>query len=435
MAFIEKEFELNIISKMLSDGEFFRKAIRIARPAYFTLPSMKWAFIVMKNYYNKYHKVPTLDVIVMEFDKLDENLRVVYQKEFGELPNETEVAEYSLDQLRDFIKTREITKAISEAITHIDRHEINKASKILATSLIDASDKDWIVDDWASNWELRKMYYDKTSNPENVLPVNIYNAKYNLDKCLSGGIRRGELAAVLAPTKRGKSIFLVHIGNTALLEGWDVLHITLETRKELILRRYDAKFLNKSSLRLKTLDFDEKELDVMDKMIKEFDDLNQRLKVAEVPPKKCDVNTIFDIVYTLEQTDNFTPDVIIVDYGDIMVPSRKFSDKRFEQEDIFWDLKYLAGNLNTVVWTATQAKALSAGKKKLSAEDFSESYGKMRVLDALFSMNQTEEEGTVNVMRIGLPVYRDGPSGFEVTVYADLDLMLFRGLNEEDLQS
>jgi len=358
----------------------------------------------------------------------------MYQHELSRLPSSDEASEYSLDFLNDFVRGRELTKGISEALQHLERYEVKQAIEKLSASLVDLGDKDWLVDDWAETWEQRKAYFKAKSEKKNVLPTGISNNKVSLDNVLGGGVRRGEFVAVMAPTKRGKSIFLVHIGYVALINGWNVLHLTLETTKELVLRRYDARFLNTSSTKLKTQDYSDEEMKRLNEMIGSYNKLVQRLKVAEIPPQTCDINKVFDIVYTLDQSQGFYPDVVIVDYADIMLPIKRYKEYRHEAESVFWDLKRLAEKLDVVVWTATQAKALSASKKSLTAEDFSESYGKIKVVDALFSINQTEQEAAVNFMRIGLPAYRDGLCGLEALVFVDLDRMLFRGIDDKDLE-
>jgi len=434
MVNVEKSIELQVIAGMLSNNKFFRKAIRLVKPAHFSMAGLRWIFKEMDRYYSTYHQSPDINIIINEMAKLDKDTYSQYEKEILELPSSDDASEYSLDFLMDFVKGRELTKGITEAINYLEKYNIKEAVEVVSASLVDMVDKDWTVDDWASTWEQRKAYFKSRNEETNVLPTGISNSKINLDRVLGGGVRRGEFVAVMAPTKRGKSIFLVHIGYVALIEGWNVLHITLETTKELVLRRYDARFLNTSATKLKVQDFSDEEMKRLNSIIKSYNDISQRLKVVEVPPQSCNINKIFDIVSTLDQTQKFYPDVVIVDYADIMLSIKRYKEFRHEAESIFWDLKRLAERLDVVVWTATQAKALSATKRSLGAEDFSESYGKIKVVDALFAINQTEDEEDVNFMRIGLPAYRDGQCGLEVPVFVDLDKMLFRGIDDNDLE-
>jgi replicative DNA helicase len=150
------------------------------------------------------------------------------------------------------------------------------------------------------------------------------------------------------------------------------------------------------------------------------------LKVVKAIARKCSINTIYEILDDLRLIDDFKPNFIVLDYADIIaLPYNGSKDKRFEQADIYWDLKNLALELNIPIFTATQAKSEFQDKRAYS-NSLAEAYEKARICDGILTLNQTPDQVIDNEMTLIVAKMRDSKSGYEVNLRADLSVMRFK---------
>jgi replicative DNA helicase len=235
-----------------------------------------------------------------------------------------------------------------------------------------------------------------------------------VDKILGGGLGNGELGVIIAPPNRGKTYALINIGAGAIKEGFNCVHYTLEMPESQVTRRYDEKLTKK--------DFNYIKLNT-DKVLTSFGNMKKmgtgRLIVKKYRTNDCSVNTIRSHLTRLWVEKGFKPDVIVIDYGDLLQPRKHYKDKRFELESIYLDMRDLASEYDCPVWTASQATRDSLNKKVITIGDLAEAFLKANIADVMFALCQTTEEKEERTMRWYVAKQRNGIAN--VALDGDID--------------
>lgn len=233
-----------------------------------------------------------------------------------------------------------------------------------------------------------------------------------------GGPCRGETFIWMAPVNRGKSIFLVHNGVTSVMAGRNVLHITLEMSEHQTAQRYMGAFTQEPMK-----GHIENREKIEQKLFKVKDSTTGSLVLVQYPPETISVDTIYQLIATLKRTRNWVPDVLIVDYLELMI-SRSSYDNREDydrQKKVAVQLRELAINENMVVFTATQTNRDglggkgdhqdSSGSEVIGMNKAAESYGKMMSADYVVSLNQNDkDEKPHGRYRLFIAKNRNGPA-------------------------
>jgi len=146
--------------------------------------------------------------------------------------------------------------------------------------------------------------------------------------------------------------------------------------------------------------------------------LNGKLVIKEYPTKSASVNTLKNHVEKLINR-GFKPDVILVDYGDLLRPASTLKEKRHELETIYEELRALAQIHNCCVWTASQTNRSGLNAEVITMESISEAFNKCFVADFIFSISRTSEDKLSNSGRIFIAKNRNGLDGIIYPIYMD----------------
>ena len=199
------------------------------------------------------------------------------------------------------------------------------------------------------------------------------------NEVLDGGLANGELGAVMAPTGGGKSFFLVNLGFGALAAGKNVIHYTFELSETHVGNRYDSRITGVPTKELRS-----RMVEAENKLAR-F--MGGQLFIKEYPPKVATINTIkFHMGRLL--SNGFNPDLIIIDYGDLMRSRRGYDQKRFELESIFEDLRALSMEMKLPIWTATQSNREGFNDDIITIDKVGEAINKAMVVDFFGTFSQ-----------------------------------------------
>ena len=230
-----------------------------------------------------------------------------------------------------------------------------------------------------------------------------------IDGITHGGLGSGELGVVIAPTGVGKSMALVHLGAQAVKSGKTVVHYTLELGDTVVASRYDSCI---TGIPLGEL-FTKKE-EIYD-VVK---DIEGRLVVKEYPTKTATSATLRNHLEKLV-CRGINPDMVIVDYGDLLRPIDKRREKRNELESIYEELRALAQEFGCPVWTASQTNRTGLNAEVITMESISEAFNKCFVSDFIFTISRTIEDKTTNEGRIFVAKNRNGPDGIVFPIFME----------------
>lgn len=335
------------------------------------------------------------------------------------------------EELFTWVRTRRLHNTLVDVVEYADK-DIDRAYEVLQKVVVKDSVPPTIdIQDWFQSFEERQVKRRESSkDPYRVIPTGYQK----IDEALSGGVAREELALILAPTSRGKSMALCDIGYRNAAAGFQVTHITLEMSLQQTATRYDARWSKVNSNRFKTFDFDTETLEILDAKKRRALHLNNKLQIVHIPVDQCDVNTIRSVLGTLKERSLPDTDLLLVDSADHMASIRQFEQKRHEHANVYWGLKSIAQEYDCAVITSTHASKEWA-EKLIKAEATAESYDKARIADIIISLNKSKQEGRSDVSKyldLYLAKYRDGEDKFTVPVKVTRSMMLFEETWEDD---
>jgi replicative DNA helicase len=241
---------------------------------------------------------------------------------------------------------------------------------------------------------------------------------------LDGGLGRGELGVIVAPTGVGKSHWLVAMGTAAMRCGKTVVHYSFELNETLTGKRYDSNICDIPCSDL--LENKEKVKEIYEKK-----GLGQ-LIIKFFPPRSASVNTIRNHLEKLKLR-NYWPSLVIIDYADIMKSTKSYDAVRHELQLIYEELRQLAADFNIPIWTASQSNRVGAREEIVGLENMGESYGKAQVSDVVIGLSRKPEEKATGYGRIFLAKNRAGRDGMQFPIQIDTAKSKFKILDKSEI--
>lgn len=383
---IEANLQQTIIRNLLSNEEYLRKVVPFLKKEYFE-GEHKNVFNEIVAFVNKYNKLPTKEAITIDmttngtYDTAKELISTVFTPE---KIND----EWLLDSTEKWCQDRAIYLAIMESINIIDgKHQSltkNALPEILSTALGVCFDTN-VGHDYIDNSDERFDFYHTV---EDRLPFDLEN----FNAITKGGLPNKTLNVALAGTGVGKSLFMCHVGAGALMQGKNVLYITMEMSEERIAERIDANLFNLPIDQLESLSktmFDNKIAKIAQKNI-------GKLIVKEYPTGAAHVGHFRALLNELKLKKDFVPNVIFIDYLNICSSSRMKglggSINTYSYiKSIAEEMRGLAVEFNVPIMTATQTTRSGFSNTDVGLEDTSESFGLPATADLMFALVSTEE--------------------------------------------
>jgi len=417
------EYQLKVLAYMLQNPEFCSLASSSIIPENFSDRVMQW-------YYKRLVSKPMTRVTLKE-----ELLKAAQNKEIREDDVPAFLKAYKMvaappipveqDHIREtlgsFVRTQNVKKAILSSLELMERGEweeltetINEATKT-GFSVTDMG-QDYLGH-FESRLERRANAEIQRKYPTNIAP---------LDACLTGGLRNKQLGIVAGGTGRGKSVFLEWLSWIGVILGHKVVYFTLELSEDAVAERFDS-MLSKVQIH---------ELEMFDDKVQKALELNMKaygasLIIKEYPEDTATVGTLEAFCRTLT-SQGFMPDMVIVDYIDLLKPHRLYGDPTQEVDAITKALRGLSKKLDVPIWTATQ---LNRGGMVMETPDESSIAGavsKWFTCDVGLMLAQTKEEREDDEMRIIVSKNRNGQAGRSIKILTDYRFFtFFRDLPEE----
>ena len=308
-------------------------------------------------------------------------------------------AEFVKDTSLEFCRKQKLREAMIKSSTLLQKCSFDEISVLINNALKAGADSDFGYDyikDFEKRFELSTR-------------ETITTGWEKVDQITGGGGGRKELGVVIAPTGVGKSMVLVHLGATAVKAGMTVVHYTLELADTVIASRYDSCI---TGIRLNEVK--ERKQDIK----KTLDGLDGTLIVKEYPTKTATTNTIRAHLEKLKQ-QGINPDMIIVDYADLLRTLSARQEKREELESIYEDLRAIMQEYNCVGWTASQTNRTGLNQEIITMQAISEAFNKCFIADFIFSVSRTSEDKQTNGGRIYIAKNRNGADGIVYSIFMD----------------
>jgi len=368
-----------------------RKVLPFIKPDYFE-GVYRILFKEAGRYVGKYNKLPTAESFKIELDQTDKLSGEQYTMAVDILPQlfskEQIDDQWLLDTTEKWCQDRAIYNAIMESISIIDgKHEtMTKGAlpDLLSKALGVAFDTN-VGHDYVENYEERFDFYH---TEEDRIPFDL---DY-FNRITKGGVPRKTLNIALAGTGVGKSLFMCHVAAGALVEGRNVLYITMEMAEERIAERIDANLLNTPIDQLPNMSRDMFRTKVEDIARK----TEGKLIVKEYPTGSAHAGHFRALLNELKLKRQFEPDIIFIDYLNICASSRMKGmggaiNSYNYIKAIAEELRGLAVEFDVPVFSATQTTRSGFSNSDVGLEDTSESFGLPATADLMFALIATEE--------------------------------------------
>ena len=384
-----------IFSNLIFNERYGRKVIPFLVQEYFTNKIDREIYKTIAAYVARFNAFPNRTALTIDL----ENVNTLTQDEFGlakqKIEGFTEQStefDWLIEQTEKFCKDRAIYNAISNSIKILDdksgSHSPNVIPSLLEQALAVSFDTQ-IGHDFFNDIDQRYEFYHRK---EERIPFDLEF----LNKVTKGGLPRKTLNVALAGTGVGKSLFMCHCAAANIVQGHNVLYITLEMAEERIAERIDANLMNVAldEIALLPKDVFEKKLQrVKEKTI-------GQLIIKEYPTSAASAANFRHLLNELNQKKKFKPDIIYIDYLNICSSSRLKQSANVNSytyvKAIAEEIRGLAVEFNVPVVSATQTNRAGYSNSDVGLENTSESFGLPATVDMMFAIITSEELEDLN---------------------------------------
>jgi len=393
-----ERIETTIIRNLIHNEDFSRKVIPFLEPTYFERRSEKILFEEISSFIVKYGSAVTIEALNIEVenrsDVTDDEVKEI--KEINQYLNDSPVdQQWLFDVTEKWCRDRAIYLALMESIHIADGNDEKKNRDAIPTILSDAlavSFDNHIGHDYLQDYEERyESYHRKESRIQ-------FDLEY-FNKITKGGLPNKTLNIALAGTGVGKSLFMCHHASSVLLDGKNVLYITLEMAEEKIAERIDANLLN-----VNIQDITDLPKPMFENKVNNISKKTQgTLIIKEYPTASAHSGHFKGLLNELALKKSFRPDIIFIDYLNICASSRYAKTANVNSysyiKAIAEELRGLAVETNVPIVSATQTTRSGFGSSDVDLTDTSESFGLPATADLMFALISTEElEGLGQIM-------------------------------------
>jgi replicative DNA helicase len=393
-----ERLELTILRNLVYNEDYSRKVIPFIQPEYFEQRSERVVFEEIVQFIIKYNSAITKEALGIEIENRTD-LTETDVKDIREictsLNDSVAEKQWLLDTTEKWCRDRAIYLALMESIHIADGNDGKKNRDAIPGILSDAlavSFDNNIGHDYLQNYEERYEYYHRKEDKIE------FDLEY-FNKITKGGLPNKTLNIALAGTGVGKSLFMCHVASSALLQGRNVLYITLEMAEERIAERIDANLLNVPIQQLVDLPrstFENKVTSLSKKT-------QGTLIIKEYPTASAHSGHFKALLNELALKKSFRPDIIFIDYLNICASSRHKPNGSANSysyiKSIAEELRGLAVEFRVPIVSATQTTRSGYGNSDVELTDTSESFGLPATADLMFALISTEElEGLGQIM-------------------------------------
>ena len=400
------KFQENLTQVMLDDRVFADQIAEVLDLNFLELGYLQLFVKKLFSYRDKYGTHPSRDtmttILRAEISEENEITQQQVRKYFARIlsnDNSVENAEHIKEVALDFCKKQKLKSAMLKCVSLIRTSSYDEISETINDALKLGADNNYGYDYLA---DFEERFQIKARNP-------ITTGWTVIDKITHGGLGSGELGVVIAPTGVGKSMALVHLGAEAVKSGLTVVHYTLELADTVVATRYDSSM---TGIPINEI------YNYKNKVHEFVQGIEGKLIVKEYPTKSATTAMIKNHLDRLIRR-GMSPDMVIVDYGDLLRPVKSQREKRIELESIYEELRGIAQIYELPVWTASQTNRTGINAEVITMEAISEAFNKCFVADFICTMSRTIEDKNNNEGRMFVAKNRNGPDGMVFPMFID----------------
>ena len=378
---------------MFTDRVFLQQIADIIRPDYFESEANIWLLEVIIDHFREYKTPPTKDVFKVKITEIDNDiLKAAVLEQLKDVFRFMEADDLSFvkNEILKFCKNQEMKRAIMDSVALLQQGNYDEIKSKMDAAMKAGADVN-IGHEYKSDVIMR---YNEAARHTITTGWDV------VDDLMDGGLAAGELGVVMAAAGIGKSWLLINIAAHAVKAGKTVIHYTLELNENYVGQRYDSVIMGINAQSLKNY---------QDDIVTKMESLPGELIIKYYPTKSVGIMGLkAHVEKTIMQGKN--PDLIIVDYADLLKVNTK-KDKHEALEELYEELRGMAGEYNIPIWTASQAGRSALEDDIIEADKIASSYGKVMVADFLMSLSRKVEDKMSGTGRGHVIKNRFGPDG------------------------
>jgi replicative DNA helicase len=400
--------------------ELYLLATEIGGEQLFESHILKDIYRTASEFYDRYGTSPTFESFFTAFEKhyskkyqlLD---IVALKKSFQTLRDsiQPELAEFYADHLKELYRKKQAEEVIRRGISYIESGNIDSFVHDVVKHLS-------LENKYIRSGKLLSDAEEIGRYLQNIEDTRIQTLIPILDKVLGGGFAPRELVIVLGGTGGGKTAFLINLGWAAVMQKKRVLYYTFEVAMERVLARAICHILQKPYQEIIRNPKKTKQLLEEHRMSPYMDNF----KVIEAPTFTMTVPQL-EAHIEMEIIKEGKPDMIIVDYADIMLPSQHYSDRWLELENSYMYLRSIAQKHDAVLITASQVNREGAQATKIKNEHIKGAYGKTQNADVVIALNRSAEDKEKGTVKISINKNRNYVADQVIEVMVNFETMTF----------
>ena len=395
------KFQVKVLSSLLTHKEFLTNIYDILNEEDFNNQAHRWIVKEILKYYDKYHTVPSLDILKVEVKKIENE---VLQLSIKEQLREAYIAsdedlKYVQEEFTGFCKNQQLKKALLSSVDLLKAGDYDSIKIMVEEALKAGADKN-IGHEYNLDIETR---YRKDSRKPIPTPWD------RINELLQGGLGEGDFGLIFGNPGGGKSWSLVALGGHAVRMGYNVLHYTLELGEDYVGRRYDAFFTKIPVNHIAEHQDQVKEI---------VPQIPGKLVIKEFPMGKATIHTVESHIRKCSDLE-LKPDLVLIDYVDLLSSKRKNVDRKYEIDDIYTSTKGLARELKIPIWSVSQVNRAGAKDDVIEGDKAAGSYDKIMITDFCLSLSRKAKDKVNGTGRFHVMKNRYGMDGLTYGVKAD----------------
>jgi len=394
-------FQIQLLNQIILDKDFSRSIIDVIEPNYFENKYFKIIIQMIKEYHKKYESSPSFDTIeqiTKSEIKQDLAVKIILDtlKKINEAPFEG--VSFVQEKALKFCKQQELQKAITKAQKIIDGGEFENydALEEMVRGALQVGEIEKGTESVFNN--LDEVLNDDFRHP---IPMGIPS----IDKLLKGGLAKGEIGVILAPTGVGKSTILTKMANHAYNLGYNVLQIFFEDNLKIIQRKHFTLWTGISPDELSN-----KKEEVLKKVIDIKEKMPNELILKKLPSDTLTLSQIKNQVRKMV-AEGTKVDMVVLDYIDCIVPDKNLGDEWKSEGSVMRGFEAMCHELNLVGWTATQGNRSSISSEVVTTDQMGGSIKKAQVGHVIISVAKTLQQKEMKLATIAITKSRIGSDG------------------------
>ena len=401
--YLGNNFQLQLLNQIIFDKKFFGSIMEFIEPTYFDNKYYSIIVQMIKEYHSKYESIPniaTLEQLTISEISQEQARKVIIDTLENVKNAPQEGHEFVQDKALKFCKQQVMKKVLERAQKIIDKGDFENydALEEMVREGLQVGNMEQDTADVFS--DLDDVLAEDYRHP---IPMGIYG----LDNLLNGGLAKGEIGVILAPTGVGKTTILTKIANNAFNMGFNVLQIFFEDNQKIIQRKHFTLWTG-----LANSELPEHKEEVMDKIKEIKENQPNKLMLRKLPSDSLTMSHIKNYIRKIK-SEGVTIDLLVVDYIDCILPDKSMAgaDDWKSEGSVMRKFEAMCTELDIAGWTATQGNRSSISSDVVTTDQMGGSIKKAQVGHVIISIAKSLQQKEMNLATIAITKSRIGKDG------------------------